>query len=131
MSCSNSTSPINIIRTQSSGTCDLKCNYRFKYNDSTTIIKNKGNYLSFSYDKPNVDQVLYNSNSYYVEELRIYTPSLHKYEGTNSDAELIIIHRSDSAGKLLVCIPIVEIMNATSYLDPFILLASKNEKKKK
>jgi carbonic anhydrase len=123
MSCSKSTSPIDITNNPS-GTCDLKCNYRFKYNESTTTIKNKGNYLSFSYEKPNVDPVIYNSNAYYVEELRIYTPSLHKYSGVNSDAELIIVHASDYAGKLLVCIPIAQSEKDTSSLDTFILLAS-------
>lgn len=123
MSCLNSTSPIN-INNDSSGTCDLKCNYRFKYNDSTTTIKNKGNYLSLTYEKPNIDPVVYNSTSYYVEEIRIYTPSLHESFGSKTDAELIIIHASDYGGKLLVCIPISSTNADTSPLLETIILTS-------
>jgi carbonic anhydrase len=123
MSCMNSTSPIN-INNESSGTCDLKCNYRFKYNDSTTTIKNKGNYLSLTYEKPNIDPVVYNSTSYYVEEIRVYTPSLHESFGSKTDAELIIIHTSDYNGKLLVCIPISSTKTDTSPLLETIILTS-------
>jgi hypothetical protein len=51
---------------------------------------------------------------YNVQELRIYTPSLHSYSGTKTDAELIVIHNSPTGLKpLLVCIPI-RTSNATS-----------------
>jgi len=123
MSCSNSTSPIDITG-NSSGICDLKCKYSFKYNDSTTTIENKSTYLSLSYEKPNIDPVMYNSTSYYVEEIRIYSPSIHKYDGTNADAELIIIHSSDYAGKLLVCVPIVSTSKEISPLDIIVTTAS-------
>lgn len=106
MNCVSSNSPIDITD-KNSGICDLKCKYLFKYNDSSSTINNKGNYLSLTYDKPNTNQVVYNSVPYYVEELRIYTPSLHTYNGSNAEAELIIIHTNDYNEKLLVCIPIV------------------------
>jgi len=121
MSCLNSTSPINITN-NSAGTCELKCKYRYKYNDSATIITNKGDHLSLSYEKPTIDPVIYNSNPYYVEEVRIYVPSIHKYSDSTADAELIIVHRSDYSGKLLVCIPIKS-GDTTSDLDTIVLLA--------
>lgn len=124
MSCSKSTSPIDITN-RSSGTCELKCKYRYKYNDSTTTITNKGDHLSLTYEKPNIDPVIYNSNPYYVEEVRIYQPSLHKYYGFNTDAELIIIHRSDYSSKLLVCIPITSTDKDTSPIDTIISSALK------
>lgn len=129
MSCLNSTSPIDITN-NSAGNCELKCKYRYKYNESTSTITNKGDYLSLSYEKPNIDPVIYNSNPYYVEEVRIYQPSLHKYSGSNTDAELIIIHRSDYSGKLLVCIPITSSEKDTSEIDNIIVLASKYTSKK-
>lgn len=106
MNCVSSNSPIDITD-KNSGICDLKCKYLFKYNDSSSTINNKGKYLSLTYDKPNTNQVIYNSIPYYVEDIRIYTPSLHTYNGSNAEAELIIIHTNDYNEKLLVCIPIV------------------------
>jgi len=96
----------------------------FKYNDSTTTINNKGDYLSLTYEKPNIDPVVYNSMSYYVEEIRIYTPSLHESFGSKTDAELIIIHTSDYSDKLLVCIPISSTNANTSPLLETIILTS-------
>ena len=63
MSCSTSNSPIDITD-KNSGVCSLKCKYMFKYNDSSTTINNKGDYLRLSYDKPSTDPVVYNSVPY-------------------------------------------------------------------
>ena len=42
-----------------------------------------------------------------MKEVRIYSPSLHSFNGTKSDGEFIIIHNTSSgASPLLVCIPI-------------------------
>jgi len=127
MNCESSNSPIDITD-KSSGTCELKCKYLFKYNDSSSRITNKGNYLSLSYDKPNTDPVVYNSIPHYVEEVRIYTPSLHAYNGSNAEAELIIIHTNDYNTKLLVCIPIIP-NEETGVLEFIIETASKFAKK--
>jgi carbonic anhydrase len=127
MNCESSNSPIDITD-KSSGNCDLKCKFLFKYTDSSSTITNKGNYLSLSYDKQNTDPVVYNSTPHYVEEVRIYTPSLHTYNGSNADAELIIIHTNDYNTKLLVCIPIIPSEQA-SVLEFIIETASKFAKK--
>jgi carbonic anhydrase len=124
MSCSTATSPIDITD-KSEGTCELKCKYMFKYNDSTTRITNKGDYLSLSYDKPVTDPVVYNSIPYYVEEVRIYSPSLHSYNGSKADAELIIIHTNDYNTKLLVCIPVNSSTNSSGQLETILTTASK------
>ena len=107
MSCPNSTSPIDINLSTISGKCDLKCDYSFKYYISSCIATNRADYISLSYDSSSSPPVLYNSSGYNVKEVRIYTPSLHSYAGTKTDAELIIIHNSNTGAKdLLVCIPI-------------------------
>lgn len=114
MSCPNSTSPIDINMSSISGKCDLKCDYSFKYQPSSCSVTNRGDYLSFSYDNTSSPPVLYNMNKYDVQEVRLYTPSLHSYANTKTDAELIIIHNSTSGSKpLLVCIP-VKSSNSTS-----------------
>ena len=119
MSCPNATAPINISLADVSGKCDLKCDYKFTYTTSSCVATNRGNYISLSYDNQTTSPVLYNSVGYNVQELRIYTPSLHSYSGTKTDAELIVIHNSPTGLKpLLVCIPI-RLSNATSISSNF------------
>ena len=48
MSCQNKTAPIN-IEPQTKKTCELKCQYAFKYHDSHINISNKGDYLLLNY----------------------------------------------------------------------------------
>ena len=107
MSCPNATAPIDINLSNISGSCVLKCDYAFKYNNSSCIATNRGDYISLSYDNSSSVQVYYNTLPYNVKEIRLYTPSLHSYSGTKTDGELIIVHTSPTAPKpLLVCIPI-------------------------
>jgi carbonic anhydrase len=107
MSCSNATAPIDINTSNVVGKCDYKCEYSFHYNDSSCIATNRGDYISVSYDSSSSPPVTYNSSSYDVKEIRIYTPSLHSYMGNKTDGEIIIVHDSASgAYPLLVCVPI-------------------------
>jgi len=107
MSCPNATSPIDISISTITGKCDLKCSYGFQYGNSSCIATNRENYISMSYDKVSSNPVLYNSTGYYVQEVRLYTPSLHSYNGSKTDGELIVVHASNTGSKpLLVCIPI-------------------------
>jgi len=107
MSCPNATAPIDISISKITGKCDYKCSFRFQYNNSSCIATNRGDYLSLSYDKSSSPPVLYNTAGYDVQEVRIYIPSLHSYNATKSDGELIIVHTSNTgANPLLVCIPI-------------------------
>lgn len=107
MSCPNATAPIDINISNITGKCILKCSYSFTYNNSSCIATNRGDYLSISYDKSSSPPVLYNATGYDVKEIRIYIPSLHSYNGSKTDGELIIVHSSNTgANPLLVCIPI-------------------------
>ena len=107
MSCPDATAPIDINLSDITGKCDFKCAYSFTYNNSSCVATNRGDYLSISYDKSSSPPVLYNSIGYDVQEIRIYTPSLHSYAGAKTDAEMIIVHTSNTgANPLLVCIPI-------------------------
>ena len=46
-------------------------------------------------------------SNYNVDEIRVFSPSLHTYNGEHADAEFIIHHINNSGGKnLIVCIPI-------------------------
>ena len=109
MSCSNATGPLNITATKE--TCLNKCAYSFNYGISSCSLKNKGEYLSIKYDANSY--VVFNGENYTTQEIRIYQPSLHAYDGKRAAAELIVIHTSLVGGNLLVCVPI-QAMDASS-----------------
>jgi carbonic anhydrase len=114
MTCRNATAPIN-INNNVDALCDLKCDYGYSYPFSSVSVTNRGTYLSFRIDQASVPPVVYNAANYRVDEVRIYTPSLHTYSGVRADAEMIIIHNAISVqGTLLVCIPLLVVENAAS-----------------
>lgn len=107
MSCPNATAPIDISLSKITGKCDYKCYFSFQYSNSSCIATNRGTYISLSYDKTSSPPVTYNNSKYSVEEIRLYIPSLHSYNNSKTDGELMVIHSSNTgANPLLVCIPI-------------------------
>ena len=102
MSCKLSKAPINIPN-KSETKCVEKCNLVFNYGMSNVNLKNKGEFISLGYDASTTN-VTYNTLKMEVEDIRIYTPSLHTYNGLRADAEMIIVH-SGFGENLLVCIP--------------------------
>jgi hypothetical protein len=107
MSCPTATAPIDISMSKITGNCELKCSYSFNYNNSSCLATNRGDYISISYDKSSSPPVLYNTLQFDVKEIRLYIPSLHSYNDSKTDGELIIIHTSNTGAiPLLVCIPI-------------------------
>lgn len=107
MSCSTATAPINISMSDIVGKCDLKCSYSFHYSNSSCVATNRGDYISIAYDKTSTPPVLYNANGYNINEIRVYTPSLHSFNNNKTDGELVVIHSSNLGSEpLLVCVPI-------------------------
>lgn len=102
MSC---TSPIDITSAQV-GKCELKCEYSYDYKDSNATITNNGDFIQLSYDQSSTPPVIYNATNYQVREVRIYSPSIHRYQGQKAAAEMLIIHSSGS-DKLIVSVPFV------------------------
>jgi carbonic anhydrase len=87
--------------------CIQKCMYWFNYTSaSSCIVTNESNRLSIQYDGGG--DVSFNSATYTPTTLRIFSPSIHKYNGVQAPAELIIEHTSKAASMagLLVCIPL-------------------------
>jgi len=114
MSCSKATAPVNISHVVDDY-CDLKCAYAYNYPITSLAITNRGDYLSMRVDQSTNPPVTFNNAGYRVEEVRLYTPSLHTYGDVAVEAELIIRHQAvNGSGVLLVCVPIVQVENNTS-----------------
>lgn len=114
MSCPDSNAPIDISINNIAGKCDLKCAYNFKYPNSSCIATNRSEYISIAYDSISSSPVTYNQVAYNVQEIRIYTPSLHSFNGNKTVGEIVIIHNSNKGtNPLLVCVPLVQ-ENSTS-----------------
>ena len=107
MSCDKSTAPINIPLSSKVYPCDLKCTYNFSYGNSNYNINNEQNFIQLSYDKnPNAKSINFNTVPLSVQEIRLYSPSLHRYKGVKTDAELLIIHGGNGIN-LIVSVPII------------------------
>ena len=88
--------------------CDTRCSYTYNYLSSDCNASVKTNYISLSYKAFSTSQAKYNGNDYWVEDIRIYYPSIHKYNGSTADAEMVMIHNSIVGKKIAVCAPIVQ-----------------------
>lgn len=125
MSCTNTTSPIDIIK-MNSKTCDLKCEYTFDYQITSVRAVNKGEYILYTFDKENTSPVIFNGDKYNVEGMRLYQPSLHSFNNRKTDAEILIIHNNIFTNKsLIVCVPIQNSSNGQSEIDILINQVSK------
>lgn len=109
-SSSSSTQPIliNISKSEMAGKCDEKCKYSFNYQTSLNCnASNYGTYLSLTYDNTSKPPVVFNNNPYTVNNIEIYSPSIHKFNNNVTDVEIIINHTSNNTGApLMVCIPV-------------------------
>jgi len=94
--------PINIVR-QQTNTCNLKCKLWYNYGNSSCLLRNAKDQLIITYDGKS--DVMFNSVPYTPNEIRIFKPSIHSYDGVYAEAELIIAHSGGRNG-LLICIPI-------------------------
>lgn len=100
---------INISPKNVYGKCDLKCIYNFKYKETNLTVKNNGINISMTCDNTNVPPVMYNEVKYNVSQIILFSPSLHLFNESKVDAELIIEHIPDTGGEnLFVCIPIIK-----------------------
>lgn len=102
---------VNISSDNIYGSCTLKCAYSFTYNESNNLIakNDEGVRIRFTYDQPKVDPVTYNTYKYKVEQVCIYSPSLHLYNGTHTPGELIVKHTPTMGGNnLYICVPMIE-----------------------
>jgi hypothetical protein len=100
---------MNIQLNKVTGRCDEKCMLKYNYTTSSTCVAS--NYGSgtivLTYDIISKNPVTFNNNEYNVLEIAIIFPSCHYYNGEPSTGEIVILHSSTTASKLLwICIPI-------------------------
>ena len=113
MSCPNSDSPINISTTANVLSCEVFCSYMHQYKDSACSATYYPDHIKLSYDATTSAAVTFNNEGYNVREVNIYAPSVHMYNGSSADAEMLIIH--DGAGKkLIVSVPLVQSNNTAT-----------------
>jgi len=100
---------MNITQRSVYGKCNLKCSFSSKYEVSNSSATNNDIYISVTYDKQSMPPVLFNYQKYNVSSVKIYSPSLHSYDGAKVPAEIIIEHQPVTSGSVLnVCIPILQ-----------------------
>ena len=108
-------STINISSQNIAGDCNLKCAYSYDYHNSSITANNGGFSINLTYDKANISPVIYNTNKYEVAYIIICCPSIHLFNGNQTNAEIIIQHRPVVSGPpLWVGIPIIASGDSTS-----------------
>ena len=100
--------PIN-INNEKITTCDLACKFMYKYTNGGATVEIKENHLSIKPHTRADQNVTYSGKKYQVSDVKIYSPSLHKYNNISANGEVIIYHDNITGGKsLIVCIPIIQ-----------------------
>ena len=89
----------------------------FNYYIGNCTATRKSNYISIQYDIADLpNNVKYKNANYVLKGCRLYKKSIHKINGQNSVAELILWHQhSSSNADLLVCIPVKISLDKTSF----------------
>ena len=100
--------PVNIDTDATLQNCNMYCDYKYDYNDSSCVVTNMGSMLKIKYDLKSdgtVPQAFLNKKKYNVSEIQIYQPSRNTYKGIRADIEFIIVHQGDNNTQFLVSMP--------------------------
>ena len=102
--------PINIDTAVKAENCNMYCDYKYEYNDSSCVVYNTGSMIKINYDLKSdgtISQAFLNKKKYNVSGIQIFQPSKNTYKGTRADIEFVIRHEGDNKEQLLVSIPFV------------------------
>jgi hypothetical protein len=102
--------PINIDTAIKAENCNMYCDYKYDYNDSSCVVYNTGGMIKINYDLKSdgtISQAFLNKKKYNVSGIQIFQPSKNTYKGTRADIEFVIRHEGDNKEQLLVSIPFV------------------------
>ena len=86
--------------------CKKLCSLSLSYNLSKCTVKNNGNHLSLGYDDNNGSQVVFNKSHYKIKDIKLFSPSVNKYNNQQAACELVIIHQNNYLDYVAICIPI-------------------------
>ncbi len=102
--------PINIDTAVKAENCNMYCDYKYEYNDSSCVVYNTGGMIKINYDLKSdgtISQAFLNKKKYNVSGIQIFQPSKNTYKGIRADIEFVIRHEGDNKEQLLVSIPFV------------------------
>jgi len=106
---------INISSDNVYGKCDLKCQYNFDYPNTSLVAKNDDIMIGLTCDEQNTSPVEFNQKKFNVTKIIIVSPSVHLFNNSQVNAEILIHHTPVLGGKpLIVCLPIIESSNTTT-----------------
>jgi hypothetical protein len=106
---------INISSDNVYGKCDLKCQFMFDYPNTSLVAKNDDMMISLTCDDQSSSPVIFNKKKYNVTKVIIVSPSVHLFNNSQVNAEILIHHTPILGGKsLIVCLPIIESGNSTT-----------------
>ena len=82
------------------------------YPNSNCNVRNMDNYLLVMYDRENINDykeiVTYDNKQYKLESIRIYSPSIHLFNGSSTSGEIVMYHVClEDDGILNICVPLV------------------------
>ena len=103
-------SPIDIKINDEVNECSLKCNLTHNYSiaEPNLTMKNNTNHLSYTVTTPSDNIAKLDNDIYHLNELQIYSPSIHQYNSKTQIGELLMIHTNpnNSSHELIISIPI-------------------------
>ena len=109
--------PINIDTTEKQENCNMYCDYKYEYNDSSCVVYNMGQMLRIKYDLKSdgtVPQAFLNKKKYNVSDIYIFQPSKNTYKGVRADIEVIITHQGDNKEQMIVSLPFIVAAGSSS-----------------
>lgn len=108
---------MNIENNVIQGYCKNKCRLQYNYPDvNSACVMNVHNddsdkYLSVRLDEvKSQHSVIFNDIGYAEHEIRVYSPSLHLFNGKRAAAEVCIFHSqiNGAGSKLIICVPVMK-----------------------
>tara|TARA_B100000524_G_scaffold49901_3_gene23566 strand:+ start:10484 stop:11458 length:975 start_codon:yes stop_codon:yes gene_type:complete len=108
--CEVSKMPININSKTIEGRTYNENLLSLDYQDSICNVKNMCSYLLLPYDNTDNRQVIFDNKKYTLKNIKIFKPSLHKYDGIETEGEILLNHKGGK-GSLKICVPLVKTSN--------------------
>lgn len=95
----NATAPIDLPTTSPTNPIVIKFNCVYDSNlcsGAAVTVSSDLSHASINCNRSNSNAITFSGIIYIPNEIRIYSPSLHKYNGVTADAEMLIVHSPSS-----------------------------------